>query len=193
MKNKASTPSPLSKREVAELAAQKGAEVALETYEKERKRRAKEADDKRLYNTKLLLRNYRLLKLHTTNSISEAEQACENETVADILQKIWDGSELNYDEVYIDSIRKSATRTLIIVRHVDEMFGIYEAYCVKSKRQEDMRRFRVIKALYIDEQQTSAREIADMEQIDTRTVYKDVDAACIPLSALIFGIGGLRR
>ncbi len=193
MKNKASTPSPLSKREVAELAAQKGAEVALETYEKERKRRAKEADDRRLHNTKLLLRNYRLLKLHTSNSISDPEQACEDETIADVLQKIWAGSEQGYDDIYIDSIRKSATRTLIIVRHVEEMFGIYEAYCVKSKRLEEMRRYRVIKALYIDDQQQSVREVADIEQIDTRTVYKDVDAACIPLSALIFGIGGLRR
>lgn len=193
MKNKAPASQSLSKREVAELAAKEGAKAALETLEKERKRMAKEAEDRRLHNTKLLLRNYRLLKLHTSNSISEPEQACEDETVADILQKIWEGSEQGYDEIHIDAIRKSATRTLIIVRHIDEMLGIYEAYCVKSSRMEDMRRYRVIKGLYIDEKAMTSREIAELEQIDTRTVYKDVDAACLLLSALLFGIGGIKR
>ena len=55
-----------------------------------------------------------------------------------------------------------------------------------------MRRYRVVKALYLSAQPVSAQEVADIEMIDTRTVYKDVNAACVPLSTLLFGVDALR-
>ena len=36
-------------------------------------------------------------------------------------------------------------------------------------------------------------EIAERENIDTRTVYKDLDAACEKMSALLFGIQWIER
>ena len=55
------------------------------------------------------------------------------------------------------------------------------------------RNFRVLKAMYIDEIPTTAEAVARVEQIDKRTVYKDIDAAVETLTTLIFGIDGIKR
>ena len=47
-----------------QIAAEVGARTALDRFEEEKQREAKELMDSRLRNTKLLLRNYRLFKAH---------------------------------------------------------------------------------------------------------------------------------
>ena len=47
--------------EIIRLASEAGAKAALATLESEKKRSVKEWHDKRLFNTKLLLKNYRML------------------------------------------------------------------------------------------------------------------------------------
>ena len=93
--------------------------------------------------------------------------------------------------IAIESIRESVARTRLIIQHVNEMLAMYKIYCERSQRLEDMRRFRVIHGLYIAEQSKSADEIADEECVETRTIYRDIDAAVERLTALIFGIDGL--
>ena len=39
----------------------------------------------------------------------------------------------------------------------------------------------------------TAEELAQREHIEKRTVYKDIKAAMRPLSALIFGIDGIKQ
>lgn len=51
----------------------------------------------------------------------------------------------------------------------------------------------VIEALYLRDRPLSPTAVAEREKIDKRTVYKDVDAACATLSALIFGIDGIKK
>lgn len=58
---------------VSRLAAEAGAKAALETLEKERQRESREMSDRRLRNTKLLLRNYRVIKEHADNAVYEVE------------------------------------------------------------------------------------------------------------------------
>ena len=181
---------PMPRQKLAEIAAAAGARVAIATVEKATARLSKERVDQRLYNIKLLLRNYRLLKLHTQNAVYEQGQT--DDEIQSLIEKIWEFSELEYNDSYIDAIRRGATRTAIIVNHIDDMMTMYEIFCARSQRQEDMRRYRVVKALYLSAQPVSAQEVADIEMIDTRTVYKDVNAACVPLSTLLFGIDALR-
>lgn len=65
----------LSQREIIRLAAEAGAQAALEAFEKERNKAVKGRYDRRLHNTKLLLRNYRTLKAHCENAIFERSKA----------------------------------------------------------------------------------------------------------------------
>ncbi len=175
--------------DIIKMAAEAGAKAALETIEKEKKKAQQSRYDKRLRNTKLLLRNYRMFKEHTESAVFEASQL--NESAIDILDMMWEQSSTG--ELFVESIKKSVARTQIIMTHVIDMMGLYEIYCLRSTKPEDGRRYRVIEKLYIMDNPMSIKEIASMEGIDDRTVYKDVDAACEKLSALIFGIDGIRN
>lgn len=80
-----------------------------------------------------------------------------------------------------------------MLNHIDAMLRTYEIICLTSKKPEEQRRYRVLEAMYIKEEPEHVEDIADRENIDVRTVYRDLDAACEKLSALLFGIQWIER
>lgn len=183
----------MSKMEIAEiikLASATGAKAALETFESEKRKSTKEWHDKRLFNTRLLLKNYRALNAHINSAVFEQKKIDEymQESANDILELMWQKTD---SDIVINSIKQSVERTKIIMAHVDMMLELYETFCMKSKKAEDKRRWRVTKAMYLDAEISSAEKIAKREHIDKRTVYRDIDAAVERISALIFGVSGL--
>ena len=73
------------------------------------------------------------------------------------------------------------------------MFGLYEAYCGNAPNREiEMRRYEVVWDMYMADTTLSAKEIADKQNISTRNVYEDIKVATERLSALIFGVDGLK-
>ena len=180
----------LSKDEIVTMqkeAAEIGARAAMEKLEQERKSMYRKAADRRLHNTKLLLRNYRMLRENADNSIYGRSQM--KESAADILSSMMN---LYDDEVIVDAIKRSATRTAIIVTHVNTMLDLYEAYCEKSGNEPDNRRYETINDMYIVDQPLTVKEIAKKQHVSEETVYKDLKIATERLSALIFGVDGLR-
>jgi hypothetical protein len=175
-------------QELIELAAKTGAEVALKTMEKERQADKRELVDRRLHNTKLLLRNYRMFKAHVDNAVYEIEEEYETpEQIMADLMKPGEGS------MFVESIKRSVTRTAIMLEHIEAMTGLYQAYCHMTGKEEDERRWRIIYYLYLSEEPKSVEEIAADEYVTERTVYRDVDTACERIAALIFGIDGIKR
>lgn len=177
--------------ELTQAAAEAGARKALEEQKKSQIQARKEWHNKRLYNTKLLLKNYRMLNEHINSAIFEQEHIDEytQESAQDILELMW---QANDSDVIVESIKKSVARTKIIMAHVNTMLELYETFCEKSSKEEDWRRWRVTKSMYISPVIMSAEEIAQEEHIDKRTVYRDIDASVERISALIFGINGLK-
>lgn len=171
---------------IAKEAAEIGARAALDRMEQEKKKMNGKAADRRLHNTKLLLRNYQMLKDNSENSIFGRSQM--EESAADILCNMMN---LYDDEVIVDAIKRSATRTAIMVSHIDTMMGIYQAYCEKSSNNLDMRRYEVIYDMYIAEEHLTAKEIAKKKNMSKENVYLDLKIATERLSALIFGVDGL--
>ena len=174
-------------KDIYEKSAAIGAKEALKTFEKERKKEYGGRADHRLRNTKLLLRNYHMLKAHAEKSVFGRTQM--KESALDILESMMS----MYDnEVIIDSIKRSATRTAVIVSHIETMFGLYAAYCDKSSNREiDMRRYEVVWDMYMAEELLSAKEIAEKHHMSTDNVYSDLRVATERLTALIFGVDGL--
>lgn len=180
----------LTREELAEMqkeAAAIGAKAAMDKLEQERKNMQIKAVDRRLHNTKLLLKNYRMLKENSENSIYGRTQM--EESAADILCSMMN---LYDDEVIVDSIKRSATRTAIIVSHIDTMLDIYEAYCGKSGNDLDKRRYEIVNDMYIAETTVTVKEIAKRWNMSKENVYSDLKIAIERLSALIFGVDGLR-
>ena len=73
------------------------------------------------------------------------------------------------------------------------MLRYWRIDCDQSGKDESMRRYRIIWDIYISDNPATADEMAARENIERRTVYKDIKAAMRPLSALIFGIDGIRQ
>ena len=173
---------------IYEQAASIGAKEALKVFEQERKKEYGKRADKRLRNTKLLLRNYHMLKQHAENSVFGRTQM--NESALDILESMLS---LYNDEVIIQSIKNSATRTAIIVAHIETMFGLYRSYCENSLNKEiDLRRYEVIWDMYMAEDVMTAKEIAKKQNMSKENVYADVKIAIERLTALIFGVDGMK-
>ena len=126
-----------------------------------------------------------MLNANCSNAVYDAASAATGEeSVEEIVEAL--------DEL-LESIMKSAARTQLIMRHVNRMLGIYKVVCENSVDEGEQRHYRVIEALYLRDRPLSPTAVAEREKIDKRTVYKDVDAACATLSALIFGIDGIKK
>lgn len=178
---------PEQLKDIYERAAAIGAKEALKAFEQERKKEYSGRADRRLRNTKLLLRNYHMLKEHAENSVFGRTQM--EESALDILESMMS----MYDnEVIIESIKRSATRTAVIISHIETMFGLYEVYCDKaSNREIEMRRYAVIWDMYMADNTLSAKEIAEKQHMSKDNVYADLRMATERMTALIFGVDGL--
>ena len=132
-------------RETAQLAALESARAVL----KEQAQRAAGRCDRRLHNTKLLLKNYRMFKKHCTGAVYTDEagehDGSEEETALELLDMM-----LQRDHsVVVDSIRRSCKRTKIMVQHMDNMLDLYRVHCEQSGNDASQRGYRIICGLYL--------------------------------------------
>lgn len=174
----------MDKSEIIKLAVEAGVAAAIKHIDQEKTKEVKSRQSKRLYNTKLLLENYNVLKDHCENSISNLRDITPTENAIDILDSL-DNSEGSY----IESIKRSTTRTYTILAHIDVMMELYKVYCELSSKPEDARRCRVMKAAYIDDLKIT--EVCEQEKIDRSTYFRDINEISKKLSGFIFGIDGL--
>ena len=162
----------------------------METLERERQRDRREMADRRLRNTKLLLRNYRVFRAHVSNAVYEVGECESLEDIwADLMMPGRDNS------LFVESIKKSVARTATIVRHMEAMMQLYQTSCYASGNAEDERRWQVIYALYVceDEGHRTISQLAKEFGVVERTIYNDIDVASERIAALMFGIDGIKR
>lgn len=172
---------------IIRISAQEASQRAIEVCEKRQAEMKGKKRDKRLRNTRILLRNYRMLLKNKDNSIFMRSQV--EECAADILDSMMN---LYDDEVIVDSIKRSATRTAIIVAHIENMLEIYRCYCYHTSGDElEIRRYEILHSYYIEDNPVSVESLADKHAVSSDTVYADLRIACERLSALIFGVDGL--
>lgn len=185
-KDKKTYISPEMIETIATIAGKSGAKAAAELIAKEKRREKESRYDRRVGNTKLLLQNYRMFKEHCSRAVFDASQLDEN--AIDILDMMWgkDGSN------FVESIKRSAQRTEIIMRHIDEMLDAYAGLCLLSGKEEERRRMRTVFALYIDNPGKTIEDISELENVTISTVYRDISIAMEKLTGLIFGLDGLK-
>lgn len=168
--------------QVVKLSAEVATKAALEHLEKVRQEEQKARRDRRLHNTRLLLRNYRSFKLHCEDIKLELDAITSREIL----------DELQTDEFAVESIKRSKKRTLAMVRFIDQMLVVYKIICEQSYKPEDFRRYQTIYDLYISDEKKTYQQIADCHNVHIRTVNRDVNEAVQTLSVLLFGVDGIR-
>lgn len=170
-------------------------ETAVESYRKELERQ-QEQDGKarrerhhRVVNSaKMLLKNYRRFKNMTVSSVYGKDTST-NETLVkllELMQGIYRSGELE-----VVSIKDRVARTELMIEHIDAMLEVYKKDCNRSP--EGQRRYRVIYWMYLSEDESkTAEDIAEMENVVVRTVFRDIKTAYEELAVLFFGIDGVR-
>lgn len=178
-----------------EAIVQLASETAVESYRKELERQ-QEQDGKarrerhhRVVNSaKMLLKNYRRFKKMTVSSVYGKDTST-NETLVELLelmQGIYRSGELE-----VVSIKDRVARTELMIEHIDAMLEVYKKDCNRSP--EGQRRYRVIYWMYLSEDESkTAEDIAEMENVVVRTVFRDIKTAYEELAVLFFGIDGVR-
>ena len=172
----------ISETDLIRLAAEAGAKA----YAEERKRNDKKRKNNRLHNIDILLKNYRSFKAHAENAVFDIQDIYTDE-LAEIEELMW---ETGKPEVIANAIFKSATRTKIIIAHIDTAIASYEKACFNDSH-EAQRRCRNLKRKFIDEKVLSVDDIAECEHIDASTVRRDITKAKHELTAFLFGIDGI--
>lgn len=170
-------------------------ETAVESYRKELERQ-QEQDGKarrerhhRVVNSaKMLLKNYRRFKKMTVSGVYGKDTST-NETLVELLelmQGIYRSGELE-----VVSIKDRVARTELMIEHIDAMLEVYKKDCNRSP--EGQRRYRVIYWMYLSEDESkTAEDIAEIENVVVRTVFRDIKTAYEELAVLFFGIDGVR-
>lgn len=146
--------------------------------------------DRRLRNTRLLLKHYRTLKAHNRIADSSANKIYE-ENAVDVLDDI---EAIDDEEQYVQAISRTKIRTLIIIGHINKAMKYYEAIC-KSEGSIQERRYEIVKFMYIDSIKEDIlptyEEVAEHFNFNVKTVGRDVRLAIEDLSILFFGIDGI--
>lgn len=173
--------------EITRRAVKAGADAVEKERAAQRRQQSAKQQDRRLWNTRLLLKHYRSLKAHFENAVYEFE---EEQQAGPKPGEIWElmNARPGSEETYIESIRHSARRTMIIITHIERITGIYESYCITSNMPSMQRRWRVLHGRYLAENPKSLAAIAEEEHVARRTVERDLEEAIHDLTALLFGI-----
>lgn len=170
--------------QLIEQIVKKAVEAAIEQVEKEKQKDQKDKHDRRLRNTNLLLKHYRSFKLHAKDLEDELDTL--DQEPEDIIEQLY------RDDFAVESIKRSKTRTLAMIKFIDRMVRVYKEICETKDRPEDLRRYQTIYDLYISDDKKTYEEIADCHVSNVRTAYRDRKKAVEDLSILIFGVDAIK-
>lgn len=157
------------------------AQMVLDYLDREKKHRQKAKKDWRHRNTKLLLKHFRKLVAHS----EDVKEKILTEHFTEAMD------ELNSEDFAVESIKRSKQRTLAMVRFVQRMMNAYQSACEETGKTEEIRRYKIIDALFISDDKMDIPQLAECHKIDERTIYRDINDACNSLSVLIFGIDAI--
>lgn len=153
--------------------------------------KTKKRYDRRLRNTRLLLKHYRNLKVHdglANRSLSSIRE----ENAIDVLDNV---ESIDDEEQYVQAISRTKIRTAIIVGHINKSMGYYKAICKKDGNIKK-RRYDIIRYMYIDPIENNMvptyEEAAKHFDVTVKTIGRDIRAAIEDLSILFFGIDGIK-
>lgn len=150
----------------------KAVKAAIKEYGKEQKAEKKR---KALHNTKMLLKNYDKIKSSIEEAISEVNQL--------------DQDAISYDdaeELYINSIRKSKLKSLIVIAHIDRALVIIED---EYKRKGTPEKYQAFHDCMFDDM--NYEEAAAIYFTSKQTISRWVIEATKLVSIQLFGVDGI--
>jgi len=147
--------------------------------------------DRRLRNTRLLLKHYRTLKAHN-RIVDNSTDKINDDNAIDVLDDI---ESIDDEEQYVQALGRTRMRTLIIIGHINKVLKYYENIC-NADGSIRQRKYKIIQTMYIDPVKDDIiptyEEISEIFGVNIRTIGRDVQDAVKDLSILFFGIDGIK-
>jgi len=171
--------------------ARMAADEAVKKYTKEEKNAEKRKQDRRLFNMRILLENYRSLNEYANSAIYTVEQLMYSDELTEKEVEMLMKCGLREDDLLIKSVASGAVRVKTLMAQVNKMLNVYRNDCETSSSKIKQRQYRVINSMYLTDHRMTTKEIAEQEGEEIRTIQNDAKAAREDLTPLIFGIDGL--
>ena len=188
--NQKATMYVLTQEQINEIAAI-GAKEALKVHRKERqkdeRKRARDAD--KVKQTKKMLSSYRRIK-----ATLEDEEEFTEEEKTELRWKFIEDLMGNAREVAgksdktIKDMERRRQEDRYCVYRIEKATEMYKNECELTGSDEAKRRYRELSMLYLDEKKHTVQEIAEVEKVRDKTVYKDIGIACKIVAVYLLGI-----
>ncbi|WP_373845032.1 helix-turn-helix domain-containing protein [Clostridium sp.] len=153
----------------------KAAKEAIKEFDKEKR---EEKRKKVFHNTRLLLKHYNDLVSHVSNAIDDVNK---------LEQDLESIGELDRDELYILSIKKSKSKTLIMIAHIDMAMEILKKKQYKLCSAE---KYKALELFYLDEK--TYEEVGEILSCSPITARRWINEMVNELSIHLFGLDGLK-
>ena len=159
-------------QQTADDLIEKAVKSAIREYSKEQKTEKKR---KALHNTKLLLKNYRKIQQSIEEAVSEIRQLEQEYVVLN-----------DTDELYIESIRRSKLKSLIVIAHIDKALALVQEECNQKNSSE---KYNIFIDCMLDG--TTYEEAAEQYDTSTQSISRWVTNITKSISIQLFGVDGL--
>ncbi len=174
---------------IVNIAAGAGADAGISAYKKAEQKAKDNTINRNLNNTRKLLETYRTLKndlIHSDYETDEAQEELRFKCVEDLMSP----DDVSMDELMakeISRLQENAWRK----RQIERAVELLKEDCSRPERPDDMRKYRVIMGLYIQDEKMGFEELAEQEFVTERTIHRDAREACIMITPYLFGIDAI--
>lgn len=171
--------------QIAAIASKEAVKVYREEQKKAEKKRAREED--KVLRTKKLLSSYRRSKKRLQEEVKFTEEE-EIEYRWKFIEDLMGRPRVSKSDRIIEDQEKKRQEELYCIRRIENALRLYKEECDKSSNEEGKRRFRILNAVYIDEVEKTTQELAEIESVSEKTVYRDIGIACNIMSVYLLGM-----
>lgn len=159
--------------------------IAIAEYERAESKKRKDAEKQYICYTRKALEGFRALKASIADEKSMTIEEV-NYKRFEFLKDLMDPGEIKTTKKF-EGEAKIRLENRFYVKKMERALSYVKKEIEASGSEEMARKYRVVIALYIDKKRLTPKEIAEKENINERTVYKDVTAICKILSIYLYG------
>lgn len=165
-------------------------EQAVTNYIDKHEKIKKENQSRLLYNTKVLLENYRKLKRYMERASANLEDVIRS-NYPDYTIQMLEILGLRVEDQKSYTIAKGVAATKILMDHTDRMLGEYKRECEASGNPVLQRRWDVISKMYLENEKKNTKQLAEMYCVDPRVIQDDAKQGREDIKIMLFGIEAL--
>lgn len=165
-------------------------EQAVGNYIEKHELVKKEHQSRLLYNTKVLLENYRKLKRYIERATANLEDVIAY-NYPDYSLQVLEILGLRVEDQKSYTIAKGVAMTKILMNHVERMLHEYQTECENSGNPVMQRRWDVISKMYLEDQKMDTKRLAEKYCVDPRVIQADAKQGREDIKILLFGIEAL--